>query len=107
MDTISFENDMDLYCSMLNESAYAFGVCAPRLLEGYSPTSKTVRQGGGLCCDLVAIGGKQDTRFSNEQLSAWGEHTLSSFNEVWFDNCDHRYIVNNPDQLLEYLISEF
>lgn len=91
----------------LPQSANGHNACTSRLLESYSPTSKTVKEGGGLSCDLVAIGGKQDTRISRVQLSAWGDHALSGFCDVWLDNCDHRYIVNNPDPLLDLLINQF
>ena len=77
-----------------------------QLLEGYEPSGSVVPEGGGLTCPLAALCGEGDNRVAKEQLGEWRSHTRSAFQEVWFSDCDHRYISDNPDKLLRYLSTD-
>ncbi len=78
---------MDLYISILRADL--------RINETYEYLNESP-----LPCPISAFGGYEDPETSYEQLDAWREQTLSSFNIQLFDG-DHFYLKNNSLHLVK------
>lgn len=71
-----------------------------QVIENYQPTNLDP-----LPCPLDVFAAKEDNRYRPEQIKAWERHTSSTFREMWFDG-KHRYIVDQPAEVLEYLAAD-
>jgi len=77
------------------------------LLETYTPS--TLRR--LVAIPLCAVCAYGDERCLPVQLKAWGERAGEDFSECWFDGTppdgswanEHRYILDNPDDLFRFL----
>merc|ERR1712224_94744 len=80
-----------------------------RLLETYTPSSLEP-----LDMPITAFGASGDTRYTREQITQWQQGTKGVFEERWFEGkydwdywgTSHRYIVDNPGALLEFLSAD-
>jgi len=61
------------------------------VVETYRPSDDKPLDGVA----VVAMGARDDHRYSPEQLAAWARHSSGPFREAWFPG-PHRYIVDAP-----------
>jgi medium-chain acyl-[acyl-carrier-protein] hydrolase len=55
-----------------------------------------------LRCPIIVYGGKQDKMISEDQLAAWGVHTVGGFAQRMFEG-DHFYITTQREELIAQL----
>jgi len=82
---------MELLLPMLRADFEAF--------ESYSPNSHQ------LSCPIIALGGLNDPRVSQEQLKGWETHTTAGFRSEYFSG-DHFFINTNIANIIKFINSE-